>query len=72
MIIISTVRSQPELIRADFVHKLGFLRNPKRLVCCQGFFVPVANDRKVCIVLLELVMVIIILCRAFIFLVVDL
>ena len=31
VIIITTVRSQPELLQHDFTHKLGFLRNPKRL-----------------------------------------
>ena len=30
VIIITTVRSQPELLQHDFTHKLGFLRNPKR------------------------------------------
>ena len=30
IIIITTVRSQPELLQHDFTHKLGFLRNPKR------------------------------------------
>ena len=32
VIIITTVRSQPELLQHDFTHKLGFLRNPKRLL----------------------------------------
>ena len=32
VIIITTVRSQPELLQHDFTHKLGFLRNPKRSV----------------------------------------
>ena len=30
VIIITTVRSQPDLLQHDFTHKLGFLRNPKR------------------------------------------
>ena len=30
IIIITTVRSQPDLLQHDFKHKLGFLRNPKR------------------------------------------
>ena len=30
IIIMTTVRSQPDLLQHDFRHKLGFLRNPKR------------------------------------------
>ena len=30
VIIMTTVRSQPDLLQHDFTHKLGFLRNPKR------------------------------------------
>ena len=30
IIIITTVRSQPDLLQHDFKHKLGFLKNPKR------------------------------------------
>ena len=30
IIIMTTVRSQPDLLQHDFRHRLGFLRNPKR------------------------------------------
>jgi superfamily I DNA and/or RNA helicase len=32
VVIISTVRSKEEFIDSDLVHKLGFLKNPKRSV----------------------------------------
>ena len=35
IIIMTTVRSQPDLLQHDFRHKLGFLRNPKRYVWYQ-------------------------------------
>lgn len=52
IIIISTVRSKPTLLKADYLHKLGFLNNPKRfnvaITRAKALMVVIGNPYLLC------------------------